>query len=228
MNRRENIASNEIVINYVIEQISSRQLNLGDKLEPERDLAEKLNVSRSSVREAIKVLNYIGFIDSTQGSGNYISNRYDSTVSDIMRVMYLRGELDASSFVQFRQMLELEAFDLALTLASKEQKEEMLQVVQLMDVSPDPNLIFSLDLRFHSILVEASHNYLINLNFTALNNVTINYMSDVFYGRVSKISKGFETLQLYHRTIAQALTDGDREKGQKAIIDHFRLTQNGL
>jgi GntR family transcriptional repressor for pyruvate dehydrogenase complex len=227
MAKEELVASNKKVIDYILDLIASRALNIGDRIEPERNLAEKLDVSRSSVREAIKVLNYIGFIDSTQGSGNYVSNRYDATVSDIMRIMYAREELREHDFVVFRRMLELEAFDLAIENAADNQKEEMLQIVHLMDVTQDPNLIFSLDRRFHSVLIEASGNYLIQLNFTALINVTLTYMSDVFHGKVSKIDKGFETLQRYHKAMIYALLEGNREKGRQAIIDHYNLTEHG-
>ena len=218
-------AASELVINYVIEKLSSRELNPGDRLEPERDLAARLGVSRASVREAIKVLNYMGFLDSARGSGNYISSRYDATVSSIMRVMYLRGEIDSESFITFRQMLELQAFDLALDLATDAEKQEMTQTFDLLDICKDDQLIFALDNRFHTLIVEASHNDLIRLNYSALSKASMSFMSDVFYGKTKKVVKGFETLQSFHRGMLEGILQHDREMGRKAILDHFNWTR---
>jgi DNA-binding FadR family transcriptional regulator len=87
----DNTTSWAQVVDYLMDEITNRNLNPGDKLPPERTMAADLNISRAIVREAIKVMNYLGFIDSTQGSGNFIAERYSETVANIMRVMYLRG-----------------------------------------------------------------------------------------------------------------------------------------
>ena len=114
MKATETMTSCGIVVDHIIDQIAHKELNIGDKLPPERTLSAQLNVSRATVREAVKVLNYMGFVDSTQGSGNYVTDTYDRTVANIMQVMYLRGDVDFQSFTIFRQMLELQSFDLAL------------------------------------------------------------------------------------------------------------------
>lgn len=221
MKTTEPASSCGVVIDYVIDRIARRELNTSDKLEPERTLATELNVSRATVREAIKVLNYLGFVDSTQGSGNYVANGYSQTVANIMRVMYLRGDVDFQSFTHFRQMLELQSFDLAIEYATTAQKQELKQVVDLLDVSTDASLIVSLDWRLHTLLAEASHNPLILINFYALSNVTAEYMSDTYHSTISKKAAGFKQLQIYHHAIVDALLSGDRDRGHQAIKDHF-------
>lgn len=210
-----------IVVDYVISQVENKEYNVGEKLPPERALAKMLNVSRATVREAIKVLNFLGFIDSNQGSGNYITNTYDKTSARIMKVMFLRGEVDFDDFTKFRQMLELQSFDLALEKATDKQKTEMKQVVDLMDLTADSSLIFNLDNRFHTLLAESSHNPLIIINFQALSTVLTKYMSDTYVKTVTKKDKGFEQLQKYHHAIIDALIEGNRAKGEQAIKDHF-------
>lgn len=217
----ESSSSCDVVVNYVIDLIARRQLNTGDKLIPERTLAAQLNVSRATVREAIKVLNYLGFLDSTQGSGNYVTEAYHQTVANIMRVIYLRGDVDFQNFTVFRQMLELASFDLAVDNATPDQKLELQKIVDLLDVNTDSKLIVSLDNRFHTLLAEASHNPLILINFYALTSVIDEYMSDTFHSTVSKKDKGYETLQVYHHAIVDALISGDRAKGHQAIANHF-------
>lgn len=221
MKKEQHHSSCGDVVDYVIDLIAHRKLNIGDKLAPERTLATDLNVSRATVREAVNVLKNFGFIDSSQGSGNYVTNTYDKTVAKIMRVMYLRGDVDFHNFTLFRQMLELQSFDLALERATSEQKKEMAQIVDLLDVSTDSDLIVSLDNRFHTVLAESSHNPLILINFYALSSVIDEYMSDTYLSSVSKRESGFKQLQIYHHAIIDALISGDREKGHQAIENHF-------
>ena len=58
----------KIVIDYIKQQIRNRELMIGELLPPERELSEKLGVSRNSVREAPKILSVIGVISSRQGA----------------------------------------------------------------------------------------------------------------------------------------------------------------
>lgn len=216
-----NSSTSETVINHILNRIAKRELNAGDKLEPERILAEQLNVSRTTVREAIKGLQILGFIDTTQGSGNYVSDKYDTTVANIIKIMFLRGDIDFDNFTIFRQMLELQAFDLAVHNATQAQKDEMRRVVDLLDVTTDAELIVKLDNRLHSLIAEAACNPLILINFNALSKGIDEYMNNTFHNTVSRKKNGFQILQQYHHAMVDALISGDVEKGHQAIRNHF-------
>jgi GntR family transcriptional repressor for pyruvate dehydrogenase complex len=209
------------VIDYVINRVSSKEYPAGYRLPPERDLAQLLNVSRVTVREALKVLTYLGFVESIHGSGNYISDNYDKTSAYIIKILYLRGDINSDDFAVFRRMLELQAFDLAVGRLTEDAKHEMKQIVDLLDITTDEDSIFELDMRFHQMLVNSSGNPLLIINFQALSKVTAVYMSDTYHKTVSKKTRGFIRLQEYHHAILEALISGDREKGIKAINDHF-------
>lgn len=212
-----------IVIDYILKQIANKTYDLGDRLPTERELSAKLEVSRTTVREAIKVMNYMGFIESTQGSGNYVTDKYNRTITNIMWIIYMRGDMSFKDFTIFRQMLELQAFELAIVHSTEEQRAEMKQIVDLMDVTTEFSLISNLDKRLHKLLAEASHNMLIIINFNALSEVTAQYMSDTFWNTVNKRSDGYKQLQVYHHEIVDALIEHDVERGRKAIIGHFAM-----
>ena len=76
--------SSSHVIHFVISEIVSKHYDIGDRLPTERELAEQFQVSRATVREALKALSYLGFVSSTQGSGNYVTDDYEKTVAYIM------------------------------------------------------------------------------------------------------------------------------------------------
>mgnify|MGYP001130475813 CR=1 FL=1 len=105
----DNTTSWAQVVDYLMDEITNRNLNPGDKLPPERTMAADLNISRAIVREAIKVMNYLGFIDSTQGSGNFIAERY---CRQYHAGYVFKGDISFEGLTQFRQMLEINSFDL--------------------------------------------------------------------------------------------------------------------
>lgn len=61
----------QYVFDYFSEQILSGELKINDKILPEREIAEKLDVSRNSIREVMHMLEINGLLDCRQGSGNY-------------------------------------------------------------------------------------------------------------------------------------------------------------
>lgn len=67
----------EKVIEHIKKQIINHDLTIGEKLPPEREISEQLGVSRNSVREAIHMLEMMGFISSQQGAGNYVSCNFE-------------------------------------------------------------------------------------------------------------------------------------------------------
>ena len=70
--------SYEKVVDHVQRQILNGVYCVGDKLPSERDMALQLNVSRTSVREGIRVLEQMGALSCLQGSGNYITGDFEN------------------------------------------------------------------------------------------------------------------------------------------------------
>lgn len=90
---KSSLKSYSILVDYVKNQILQGHVRAGEKLPTERELAEKLSISRNSVREGLRVLQNIGVIRPTQGSGNYISEDFNSTISEVLSFLYfLEGD----------------------------------------------------------------------------------------------------------------------------------------
>ncbi len=221
----ENAASRggncQTVIDYVIDLLSRRAYNEGDQLPPERELAKETGVSRATVREAIKVLNYMGVVKSIQGSGNYIRTDYSESIGRTLRILYLRKDISNDEFASFRLALEREAFDYALENAKEEQLQELQQVVNLMDITTDQNLINSLDERLHSLLVQASGNQLVIMTHSALTGIREIYMKTYINIMVTIREGGYAELQKWHHGIVDALVRHDREAGHRALEGHY-------
>lgn len=86
--------SYEKVVDYVQKQILDGVCRTGDKLPSEREMAQQLNVSRTSVREGLRILEQMGALYCQQGSGNYITGNFESTLIRVMTLMFAVGGND--------------------------------------------------------------------------------------------------------------------------------------
>ena len=96
----------EYVIDNIRQMIADGELQAGQKLPSERELAEKFNVSRVPIREALKILEYMGVLDSSPGDGTYVKNTsaqslvskmdfsFDATADTIRDLLELRIVLE--------------------------------------------------------------------------------------------------------------------------------------
>lgn len=80
--------SYEKVVDFVQNQILNGVYSTGDKLPSEREMALQLNVSRTSVREGIRILEQMGALSCQQGSGNYIAGDFEGTLIRVMTLMF--------------------------------------------------------------------------------------------------------------------------------------------
>ncbi len=101
------------IIRQIRELITSGQLNPGDKLPPERKLAERLGVGRSNVRDAIKKLEFYGILRTLPQSGTIVAGMgitaLEGLISDVLKI----ENIDFASLVETRVLLETESAKLA-------------------------------------------------------------------------------------------------------------------
>jgi GntR family transcriptional regulator, transcriptional repressor for pyruvate dehydrogenase complex len=113
-----------------IERLILKKLRPGDKLPSERELAEMLQVSRSSIRDAIRSLELVGLVEPRQGAGTIVRELSgESLVSPFADALKRRQEL-VSELLDFRKMLEPPLAARAATHASAEEVSEMEEILQ--------------------------------------------------------------------------------------------------
>ncbi|WP_165983048.1 FadR/GntR family transcriptional regulator [Macrococcus brunensis] len=88
--------------NYMI----AHDLSAGDKLHSERDLSEKMNISRSSIREALRAMELIGIITTKRGEGTFLSNVDDHQLFEIIGRFLIYSEKQKNEITEFKQLLE--------------------------------------------------------------------------------------------------------------------------
>lgn len=82
------------VIRFIKSEITAGRLKPGKKLPPEREMAERLRISRTSIREALRTMEVLGVIESVQGAGNFISVNFEKSMTEALSMMFLLRQTD--------------------------------------------------------------------------------------------------------------------------------------
>lgn len=142
-----------------IERLILKKLKPGDKLPSERELAEMLQVSRSSIRDAIRGLELMGLVEPRQGAGTIVRELSAETlVNPFANALKRRHEL-VSELLDFRKMLEPPLAARAATHASPEEISEMEEILQRQEAKlSDDETSIAEDAEFHYSVALASGN----------------------------------------------------------------------
>ena len=159
--RKESVVQS--VINVLTDAIRSKELQPGDKIPPEPELAESLGVARSSVREAIKILTYLGVLESKRSEGTFVCDGYKESMIDPMVYGILLNQDSFENLMELREMTE--AGMMRLAIEHHEDKEldelesilgEMKKALELKENRVDT--FFEADNRFHDKIAEMGKN----------------------------------------------------------------------
>lgn len=222
----EQAKSYERVLTYLEDALRTGELSLGQALPPERDLAEQLGISRNSVREAVRLLEHMGFVISSQGSGNFISCNIQRNLKDSFELLMLLQRIDYHQLADLRTGLELQAALLAAERITDVQAEELIALVREM-ASCSSERAAHLDKQLHDTIASISGNELIIQIHRALSSTIDQFITDMR----RRILLNFQTggqLQYAHEQIVDALARRDKLQLTLAINHHFNVVNEGM
>ncbi|MBQ3392919.1 MAG: FadR family transcriptional regulator [Lachnospiraceae bacterium] len=214
------------VIEYVETLVLAGKLKVDDRLPAERELAQFLNVSRTAVREGIRLLEVIGIVESRQGSGNYISRNFDETLEQVLTMMYALDEMGYDEIREFRYAVERQALVLAVHNADENGKKELKKCLDGILNGATEAVQIESDRMLHYTLVRMSRNRLVIANYVALDRVINRFIRDVRKKIRDQGSEEFKEFQDVHRELVQAVLDGNLEMGKQALDKHFVYLRN--
>ncbi|ARE82963.1 Pyruvate dehydrogenase complex repressor [Roseovarius sp. EC-HK134] len=205
-------------------------LRPGERLPAERDLAEKLGVSRPSLREAVAELQDKGLLSARAGAGIYVADVLGSAFSDALIRLFAEHDEAVFDYIGFRRDLE----GLAACRAARLASDTDLQVIQtLMDKmeaahkKTNPADEARLDAEFHMAIIEASHNVIMLHMMRSMFQLL---REGVFYNRQvmfkQRTTRG--ALLDQHRAINAAIQARDPEAARAAVNDHLNYVEKAL
>ncbi len=213
----------EQVMDQIKEMIDKGTLNKGDKLPSERDLVEQLQVSRASIREALRALEVIGLIECRQGEGNFIKSSFQDNLFEPLSIMYMLEGTNPEEILEFRKILEVEASGLAAKRITAEQLTELKEIMERFENCEDEEMNASIDKELHYKIAECSGNVLI---FNILRSVSL--LVDDFIKDARKLilvqQENKEMLLSQHKKIYLAIEGHSSVAARKAMQQHLDYT----
>lgn len=207
-----------------IEQLILRGiLRPGERLPSERDLSDKMGVSRPSLREAIADLEKRGLLATRKGSGIYVADVLGSAFSAPLIQLFASHDEALFDYISFRRDLEGMAAERAARLASDTDLKVITTVFKKMESAHNkrnPAEESALDAEFHMAIIEASHNvFMLHM----MRSMFEMLRAGVFYNRqvMFKVRTTREALLDQHRAIHDALLARKPEAARTAVEDHL-------
>ncbi|MDD5944288.1 MAG: GntR family transcriptional regulator [Clostridia bacterium] len=214
----------EKVVHYVKEKIFSGQLKIGDKLPTERELSDKLELSRNSVREALRTLDNMGLIACRQGSGNYLTGNMQPVIEESIYMMSMLKQIDDMDICQLRRSLDILAMRLAVENFSDDDADEVKQLLDRYSNVEEDNAGF-IDKEIHMLISGYSRNKLIELINDSL---SITMEKFIFKARNIVIENEKELFDAFHKEMLISLLEHDADKGVRAINKHYDAIERYL
>ncbi|AWE43305.1 MULTISPECIES: FadR/GntR family transcriptional regulator [unclassified Actinobaculum] len=213
----------------ILDRIAGGQYRAGDSLPGEVELAAELNVSRLTLREAVKVLRERGVLRVVQGRGTFVVARSEWTDLGTLINMTLRTSSEREvglKLVELRRMIEVGAAGLAARNRSEDDLQAIAQQVEIMDAAgaeADVETVVSADLAFHRAIMEASGNPFV-LAVMAPLEVAMRQSRRV----TSSDAAVRERAQTHHREVLRAIEMGDEQAAKDAMRSHMTQTRLDL
>jgi GntR family transcriptional repressor for pyruvate dehydrogenase complex len=153
------LAVTDSAIDKIKEMIMSGELRPGDRLPKEADLAERLGLSRNSLREAVKALSLIRVLDVRQGDGTYVTSLQPQLLLDALTfVVDFHRDDTVLEFFEVRRILEPAATAMAAQNMSEGDIAKLRAVLDELDADPTAEALVANDLEFHRQIAAGSGN----------------------------------------------------------------------
>lgn len=219
------VRTHEHVLSQIAERILDGRLGVGDRLPSERELVAALGVSRTSVREALRVLESMGLIEANVGSGrdagSIICGRPSEALSNLLRLHMALARFQLADLVEVRIQLERGA---AARAASSAQPRDIARLRELVQAMQDPRLEHStfheLDTEFHVTIARISGNALVADLMQALRGAVRAQMESSFES-VADWDAMMERLGAEHENIVSAIDGNHAAKAADLVAEHI-------
>ncbi len=221
----------EQVMDKIRELISSGQFQAKDRIPTESELAAMFGIGRSSIREAIKVFNYLGVLESRTAKGTYVCDRSNIS-SEALTWSILLGRDDYYELIDMRGSVELWCM-MAITERYRTDPEGVKAVLERLEAqirkmdqaiaASEPVHLATADYDFHSTVIAAGRNQLFSAIYQVLRSFT--------YEEIEKSHKDFADIRAVlqeHRVFVEAIRTGDPMQAAVVVRKHIASIKHHL
>lgn len=215
---RENKAIQNEIISKIQELINYKNLEPGDRLPPERTMAQKFGVSRRSLSKALQKLEFYGLLKSKPQSGTYLANIGRLAMNGIIDNILGLEEPEFKSLIETRVGLELMIVQYA---AQRRSEASLVKIKTALDAFKDKilqgNGALQEDILFHLEIAKASQNSALS---TLMHLITPEIISSYDTGRICEGDEALSEVKK-HEDVYLAIKAGDPELAKEKMNIHF-------
>ncbi len=208
----------EQIVQQIEESVLNGKLKPGDQLPAERELAQRLGVSRTAVREAVKTLREKGLVEAYTGRGTFITDGTSQAARQSFDLMVKLGQQEGSPHLaELRLLLEPGIAALAAVRADADDLVALRETFEVMEkAQKDPDAYIEADLDFHLALAEAAGNPLILSLIDSIVGLLREQRLKIF-----NVEGGPQRGQSHHKRIYEAMQRRDPEMARNAMRAHL-------
>jgi GntR family transcriptional repressor for pyruvate dehydrogenase complex len=210
----------EQVADQLLGLITSRLLTPGDAIPPARELTEAFSVGRSSIREALRVLESQGVITAKPGGTFVVASASNPLNASLQLVVALGDSTSLRDLFELRRLIECEAAALAARRRSDAHVERMNEAITAMEAalatSNRADAFITADMRFHLTIADATGNRLIAYAMEAARD-----MLRTAIVAVVSVPESPERAVVEHRAIRDAIVAGDAAASRASMDGHL-------
>jgi GntR family transcriptional regulator, transcriptional repressor for pyruvate dehydrogenase complex len=196
----------------------------GDQIPPERELAERFRVSRTSVREALRALEMQGVIDSRQGGGTFVRTADTEALVPPLAAAILRGRQELAEVLEVRELIEP---GIARGAAQRATSEHIAQLEMLLERQrrciAEGRSFVDEDTAFHYTLAQAADNHIL----LRLHNLILDLLRESRQSYLHVPDRPQLSLR-GHEAILNAIKAHDAQAAYSASLEHITLVRDGI
>lgn len=215
------------VVQVLGQRIVSGAIKQGEVLPPEATMAEEMEVSRTSLREAMKVLSAKGLVEARPKVGTRVRDARFWSQLDADVLAWRCASMPTADFVQklseMREIIEPAAAASAASHRTVAQLKRMQTAFDAMEASHDPESWTSADIDFHETILAATGNELLISLFSVIETALSSYFT---MSALTAVNFKYSLPQ--HRAVLQAIREKDAEAAHKAMLKVISDTRENL
>lgn len=214
----------EDIVENLLTLIRERELHPGDKLPPERELAATMQVSRPSLREALRALAIMNVIEIRQGDGTYVTSLEPNLLMSHLDFVFALNDTAFLELFEARRILEPGLVEIAALRISDEEIAELEEcIARSMEVVDDHEAFAELDLEMHELIAKIAGNSILQRCMAG-----VTQLGKVSRRRTVSLPGVTRRSVQDHLAIVSALQARDPEAARRAMLDHLRHVEDEL
>lgn len=223
-----NVKLRDRVVKEIVHKIDAGDLTVGQRLPPEREMAVQFNVSRTTIRDALRTLAALGILSIEHGRGIFVRARDGTPLAQVLSPLMLQDQTISDLF-DVRRSLETAAAGWAAVRATDAERQELIRIVTSIREEINRtgeaamDMIVVADEEFHRTVLSAGHN-------PVASRIMLNLLDVLGEARRHSLSIAGRAMKsvMEHEVVAKAIASGNREAAERAMRDHLSSVEEEI